>query len=521
MAIELTKKQIQLNEMAEQEMVQVVKERDLIVPDGKPDMQRVMYVDGTVNIDQMDIQEGRVVYKGQIDLTVIYTPENNPTAVCKMKGSIPIEDFIIVDGVDEDKKVNMSYEIENIYTNIINERKLNVKAILKVVLDMIEMKDIQVVTEATGDHMTLTQTKDMEVIKPMASGVETYIIKDELTIPQGKASIDEVLKVNTTIKDEQIKRVDDQMVCSGMVEVSMVYKGHEEDKIEVAKYMIPIHYPIELAQSEDEMYWTCEMSVEPTYAQVNPDYDGEDRILEMEGMVKIAYATYDKMKETIVDDIYCPGKKVQLDENMQKFMNIAGKTEVKLPKKEIITVEKPIDDMAIFNVEMKPTIESQEMQGDKLTVGGIIETKTTYVDPENPSQLETAENVVSFTDQIQVPGMKEDSIVKVEVTPKNINMANYNQNDMMLEYVMDYVADAYIKDEVKVIEDVEVTDMMPEEMNQFPSITVYVVKKGDSLWKLAKHYNTTVQDIMEINDIDNNGVIYPGQKIIILKKNKY
>lgn len=522
MAIELMKKQIQLSEMTEQEMVQVVKERDLIVPDGKADMQRVMYVDGKINIDQMDVQEGRVVYKGQVDLVVIYTPENNPSAVCRMKGSIPIEDFIIVDGVDENKKVDMSYEIEDIHWNIVNERKLNVKVILKVILDMIGMKDVQIVTEAVGDTMTLTQTRDMEVVKPMSKGSETYIVKDELTIPQGKASIDEILKVNTVIKDEQIKRIDDQMVCSGMIEVSVMYKARDdEDKIEVVKYMIPFHYPIDLAQSENEVYWNCDLSVEPTYMQVNPDYDGEDRIMEIECMVMMKYDTYDKMKETIIDDIYCPGKKVELVEKMQNFMNIGGKAEVKVSKKEMIPMEKAMNENQLFSVDLKPMIEEQEVQGDKLTVNGTVQAKMTYVDPENPSKIGTAEEMVTFSDQIQVPGMTEDSMLKVEAKPKNVNMSNYTQNDMMLEYMMDYVVDAYNTEEVKVIEDAEVMDMDAEEMNKVPSITVYVVKKGDTLWQLAKRYNTTVQDIMEINDIDSNGVIYPGQKIIVLKKNKY
>ena len=59
---------------------------------------------------------------------------------------------------------------------------------------------------------------------------------------------------------------------------------------------------------------------------------------------------------------------------------------------------------------------------------------------------------------------------------------------------------------------------MPEIIDKIPSIAIYVVKKGDTLWKLAKKFNTTVNDIATINNIENPDLIYPNQKLIIVKK---
>ncbi len=47
------------------------------------------------------------------------------------------------------------------------------------------------------------------------------------------------------------------------------------------------------------------------------------------------------------------------------------------------------------------------------------------------------------------------------------------------------------------------------------SITIYVVQQGDTLWKIAKRYYTTVDNLVLINEIDNPDVIKPGQKLII------
>lgn len=45
------------------------------------------------------------------------------------------------------------------------------------------------------------------------------------------------------------------------------------------------------------------------------------------------------------------------------------------------------------------------------------------------------------------------------------------------------------------------------------TISNYTVKSGDSLWKIAQIYNTTVSKIASLNNIDPNGYIYIGQTL--------
>ncbi len=51
--------------------------------------------------------------------------------------------------------------------------------------------------------------------------------------------------------------------------------------------------------------------------------------------------------------------------------------------------------------------------------------------------------------------------------------------------------------------------------NDSTSSTVYIVVSGDTLSKIARDYNTTVSNLVAINNISNPNLIYPGQRIII------
>ena len=52
-----------------------------------------------------------------------------------------------------------------------------------------------------------------------------------------------------------------------------------------------------------------------------------------------------------------------------------------------------------------------------------------------------------------------------------------------------------------------------------PEIVTYTVKKGDTLWSLAKSYGTDVNTIVNTNNIRNPNSLKIGQKILILTTN--
>jgi len=48
-----------------------------------------------------------------------------------------------------------------------------------------------------------------------------------------------------------------------------------------------------------------------------------------------------------------------------------------------------------------------------------------------------------------------------------------------------------------------------------PAQEVYVVKKGDTIYKIAKRHGTTMQAIIDANNLRNPNLIYPGQILLI------
>ena len=47
---------------------------------------------------------------------------------------------------------------------------------------------------------------------------------------------------------------------------------------------------------------------------------------------------------------------------------------------------------------------------------------------------------------------------------------------------------------------------------------IYTIKKGDNLYSLAENFNISLVDLLNINGLDNDNYIYPGQEILVPKK---
>ena len=71
--------------------------------------------------------------------------------------------------------------------------------------------------------------------------------------------------------------------------------------------------------------------------------------------------------------------------------------------------------------------------------------------------------------------------------------------------------------EVEVIEDAKEQPFDIEKIKAIPCMVGYMVKSQDSLWKIAKKYYTTVENIKKVNELKDNE-IKEGEMLLVVKE---
>ena len=125
---------------------------------------------------------------------------------------------------------------------------------------------------------------------------------------------------------------------------------------------------------------------------------------------------------------------------------------------------------------------------------------------------------IPFTSVIDLKGIKPDMSAICKVKLENLD-GTVEANTIGIRATLSLLAKAYYKIEKEWIVDIQEGEA--EKECKKASVTIYVVTSGDTLWELAKKYNTTMDSLIKINELESPETLVEGKKIIIPGKCKF
>lgn len=144
--IELIRQNLHRSRYKSQASTQITLDDDFIVPDAMDDMEKIIVNSGDVILDSVRNQTERVMIRGKLAFQVLY--RNPEGGLQTLAGSIAIEEPMNVPGLEEKDETGVSWELEDLSTEMINSRKLSVKAILTFRVRSEALMDGEAVVEA-------------------------------------------------------------------------------------------------------------------------------------------------------------------------------------------------------------------------------------------------------------------------------------------------------------------------------------------------------------------------------------
>ena len=140
-----------------------------------------------------------------------------------------------------------------------------------------------------------------------------------------------------------------------------------------------------------------------------------------------------------------------------------------------------------------------------------------YVREDDQMPFGVWQGMVPFTYLLENGG-GEPEAEELDWTVEQLSVGLMGNGEVEVKAVLAF--NCFQKEPVMVqnIESAKFTPMSTEELENRPGIVGYFVKNGDTLWNLAKKYNTTVENIKEVNHMKKEDV-NKGDKILIFKQN--
>lgn len=508
--MELIKEAVTLGELIYADSFEVTADGDLIVPDVKPDILKILQVDASSCVFSKEISAGKMVINGRVDFTILYIPDKEEACVQNMRTSIDFSHKIENDKISEACFASVEHDVTKVDFHVINSRKISLKATTTIGCEITSRRTIEIVTGLDGCNECRKNTLSLTSLCDARD--EEFVIKEMIEIPTGKASISEVLKVDYRICDKEVKTITEKVIVKGSLGICVLYLD-TGGNLEYTDAEIPFTEVFDFPDMDEEMQCSVNFRACDFYYDTSEDSDGDRRLINVELLLCAEMKAEKAYSPNIVADCFCPGNRTELTYNEISINETVCTPTSQNAIRDVAVIEKDLPQVsAVYNVITKAYVTSSHAKSGKLAVEGKIDAYILYISDEPQSPLYSFKKEIPFSYMLDCAAAAENArcsvCADVSHTSYHVNVAN----EVELRCILSISANVYSEKKLSLIEEAEVGEISEENKK---GIVIYFVQPGDSLWSIAKNYSVSTDDIAEFNNIENRDKISVGQRLVI------
>ena len=517
--MELIKKNIHMNKIKCKSSLQLTLDDDFNVPDIKPDIDRIITQQGDLKISEIKAMNGKLMIKGELGFNVLYFSEEDARPIHNISGEIPFDEIINMELSCADDDPLVKWELEDLSTGLINSRKLSVKSIVSLNVAIEELYDEETGVMVEGPEDVQYISKRIEITDISVDKKDTFRIKDEIILPTNKGNVIAVLFDAMRLNNMEVRLLEDKFTIKGDMPVFILYSSEsEESPIEYYETEISFGGTVDCNGCNENMIEDITFRILNKSLEIKPDMDGEERVIDLEVILEMIIKVYEVQEPEILCDVYSPCKEITPVIREATYENLVIKNNSKYRVADRIRVaENQPKILQICHSDGVIRIDDIIPNGTDLQVEGIIDMNILYISEDDLRPLSSLKGAIPFTQVIEVKGMKPESSYEIRPSVDQLSVMMLDGDEIEVKAIMSLNTIVFDKITEPIIIDLEVAELDIEKLQSMPGIVGYIVKKDDSLWNIAKKYYTSVDTIMEINDMES-ATIKEGDKLIIMKK---
>lgn len=520
MSLELLKEAFRVNNLLGEDTIQTVIENDIIVPDTKPDIARVLLLDGDVFVTGCDSGTDRVVVSGCIGCKILYISDDETKSVKGIISNIPFSYTMDIQGVRNGMKCRAKGIIEHMDYTLLNGRKINVKTILPISCKVYDEIEREFSSSIAGIE-DIQVLKDTVVLNSyLGSNKVNFIIKEDLDLPSSKPTINEILRNDVKVSGKDFKVAEGKIIVKGDIGISTLYIADDETRsMQYMENELAFTQFVELEDVDEDTDVDVDYDLIDYKIDAVEDSDGELRNIRAEIALNIYVNGKCHRTVEILSDAYSPKSKITLEKQQLSLDEIFSQNRSQLVIKDTIDLNECNPEVAeIFNVLCKCNISENRVEDDKIVIEGSVENNILYLANNEDQPVFCYKKEIPFKHEVDIRGISNKMKADISLEVEHCNYSMISSNQVEIRAVVGIGTKVETKKIVPIINKANENMIDEKKLLAMPSVIVYITQIGDSLWKIAKKYGTTVDNLMKINRLTETDILMPGQQIIILKK---
>ncbi len=513
MELEMARENIMVNKLIDEKTKTIIVEGDIIVPDVKPDILSIINESGEICTYKKECLEGKIKINGGIYLNLIYLADADENFIRSINTTLDFTQEIDIENCKPNMRIKSVMNIKNIESTTLNGRKINVKVTIETKVYIYSNDEISILRkmENTNNDVQILNS-NIKINNLIGTGTTRAIAKENILLDE-KDQLGDILDVEIMINNKEAKVSYNKILLKAECNIKIMFLSESEDKnIKVINSTIPVMGFIDINNVSEENI--LESNFEIKNIIIKPENDSKSVCVEIE--FEIECDAIDSMDVELVQDMYAPINKIEFTSK-----EISAKSDIKKIK-NVYNIQNDINipeitEENLYSVKITPNLLNTNILNGKIIYEGEVNLTFIYGSNLNINKIETKKYNIPFTFEILDDEIKPNKSANTVI---NIIDDNHiiNQNGIIKSTInLEFETTLYNNIILKLIDNINIKEM---ENSDSPSIVIYMVKQGDTLWNISKKYKTTMENIINLNNIENPDNLTIGQKLFIPRYNK-
>ncbi len=506
MVVDTVKENLCVNKLVATKKEIILVEGDIIVPDSKPDILNTICTSGKVCVYKKEVLDEKVRLDGTINAYIMYLADDSENKIRGINTSIDFSESIQIANCQSGMNCKLETKLKSIESKIINGRKIGIKATLEVNIKIYSREDIEIVNSIQNAEGIQMLKEELKVNSLVGMGENKIFAKDTVTIDKTD-NLAEILKSNVEICDKDIKVSYNKILTKAEAEVKIMYLT-EDNRINCVTAKIPVVGFIDIPKVTEENI--CDVQYEIRNIIIKPN-SSEEHSIYIEIEIGVTAVVYEEKQINLIQDLYSPCENLEF--NKKKIKTITDKKCNKELKqiREKVTLE-GINNKKIIDVDVIPIIENENKLNSRIIYEGKVELRFVLANGDLEVETKQAEIPFEYTIENLEKGENINTNMDIEIANQDFIVQDGGIVTSNIDMMMNM--DSYRDTNLNIMDEIQTNG---EREAEDYSIILYIVKKDDSLWKIAKKFGSTVEDIVRTNGIEDENKINVGQKLYIPK----
>lgn len=478
------------------EIQNVEQTQELRLPDGMPDVGRVLCAWGQAMLRSKEWRGDGMSASGGVMVWVLYAPEDGSSPQC-VDIWLPFNAKWNFSETEREGMIRIAPLIRSVDARMISARKLMIRASLGICGEALEPCEVQVCTPGQVPEGLELLKNTYPVRLPKEAGEKAFVLDEELSLPGSCPAMEKPIRFELTPQLADVRVLAGKVVFRGTGLLSVLYCG-DDGSLHTWHHEIPFS---QFADLEEDFGTDADARI--TFALTNLELDRmEDGSVRLKCGLVAQYVIEDQMLLELTEDAYSPHREVTPEIEEVKLPSVLDR------RRDQVNCEATLDAECAKIVDLcfLPDHPSLSRVGDRISnrLTGVFQ--LCYEDLNGNLQ-----GVVRRWEQERMLDAAADSVVCVEVSASGVPAAQLGARGVTMKCDMNLEMYTKTSRGQCMMTGIALGDIKKPDRGR-PSVILRRME-GERLWDLAKRCGTTVQAICQANGLKDEPD--PGRLLLI------